>query len=120
MILNRKKYLILYVLKILESNTDLDHPMTQQEIAEWLNDVMPCDRKTVGRNIAALIEMGYPIIKTPKGCYLGGKKFGREEIAFILGAVRGTSLPELPREKREDMAERLLSVLTRIYRFDEN
>ena len=76
-----KKPLILYVLKILEANTDKEHPMKQTQIAEWLNDVMPCDRKTVGRNIEALIEMGYPIVKTQKGCYLGGKKFGTEESA---------------------------------------
>ena len=119
-ILSRKKYLIMYVLKILESNTDRNHPMTQTEIAEWLNDVMPCDRKTVGRNIEALIEMGYPIVKTQKGCYLGGKKFGTEEIAFILGAIRGDTVCELSSEKRVDLAERLLPILTRIYRFDEN
>lgn len=114
-----KKPLILYVLKILEANTDKEHPMKQTQIAEWLNDVMPCDRKTVGRNIEALIEMGYPIVKTQKGCYLGGKKFGTEEIAFILGAIRGDTVCELSSEKRVDLAERLLPILTKIYRFDE-
>ena len=84
--MNRKKYLILYVLKILEANTDFKHTMTQKQIAEWLSDVMPCDRKTVGRNIKALTEIGYPIIKTGSGYYLGGKKFGTEEIARFSGA----------------------------------
>lgn len=114
--MNRKKYLILYVLKILEANTDFNHTMTQKQIAEWLSDVMPCDRKTVGRNIEALIEMGYPIVKTQKGCYLGGKKFGTDEIAFILDAVRGNATEDLTREQREDIAVRLLPVLTKIYR----
>ena len=100
-----KKPLILYVLKILEANTDKEHPMKQTQIAEWLNDVMPCDRKTVGRNIEALIEMGYPIVKTQ---------------AFILGAIRGDTVCELSSEKRVDLAERLLPILTRIYRFEEN
>ena len=93
--MNGKKPLILYVV---------------------IASAMPCDRKTVGRNINALIGMGYPIVKTRAGCYLKGKKFDRDEISFILGAVRGESLPELPQEKREDMAERLLPVLTHIYR----
>ena len=107
--MNRKKYLILYVLKILEANTDFKHTMTQKQIAEWLSDVMPCDRKTVGRNIKALTEIGYPIIKTGSGYYLGGKKFGTEEIAFILGAIRGDTVCELSSEKRVDLAERLTS-----------
>lgn len=114
--MNRKKYLILYVLKILEANTDFNHTMTQKQIAEWLSDVMPCDRKTVGRNIKALIEMGYPIVKTGSGYYLGGKKFGTDEIAFILDAVRGNATEDLTREQREDIAVRLLPVLTKIYR----
>ena len=46
-----KKPLILYVLKILEANTDKENPMKQTQIAEWINDVMPCARKTEGRNI---------------------------------------------------------------------
>ena len=103
--MNRKKYLILYVLKILEANTDFKHTMTQKQIAEWLSDVMPCDRKTVGRNIKALTEIGYPIIKT-----------GTDEIAFILDAVRGNATEDLTREQREDIAVRLLPVLTKIYR----
>ena len=117
--MNGKKPLILYVLKILETETDERHPMTQTELTSVIASAMPCDRKTVGRNINALIGMGYPIVKTRAGCYLKGKKFDRDEISFILGAVRGESLPELPQEKREDMAERLLPILTRIYRFDE-
>ena len=67
----------MYVLKILESNTDRNHPMTQTEIAKWLNDVMPCDRKTVGRNIEALIEMGYPIVRHKRDVISEGKSSGR-------------------------------------------
>ena len=70
-----KKPLILYVLKILETETDERHPMTQTELTSVIASAMPCDRKTVGRNINALIGMGYPIVKTRAGCYLKGKKF---------------------------------------------
>lgn len=51
------------VLKILESETDRGHPLSQVKIADEISQIFPCDRKTVGRNIAALTEMGYPIKK---------------------------------------------------------
>ena len=105
--MNRKKYLILYVLKILEANTDFKHTMTQKQIAEWLSDVMPCDRKDGEGMIELEVYRGY---------YLGGKKFGTDEIAFILDAVRGNATEDLTREQREDIAVRLLPVLTKIYR----
>ena len=70
--MNGKKPLILYVLKILETETDERHPMTQTELTSVIASAMPCDRKTVGRNINALIGMGYPMkIKTAPVCRSG-------------------------------------------------
>lgn len=115
-----KKSLILYVLKILETETDERHPMTQTELTSVIASAMPCDRKTVGRNINALIGMGYPIVKTRAGCYLKGKRFDREEINYVLAAVRGDALPaEKTPEERAALADRLRRVLTRLYRTDE-
>ena len=83
-----KKNSIIAVLKILESNTDEQHPMTQTKIADWIADAKGCcDRKTVGRNIRFLQDLGYPIIKTPKGFYLSMKKFSLEEAEFIQKAI---------------------------------
>lgn len=82
-----KKPLIVYVLKVMESNTDRDHPMTQVKIAEWIDPVLPCDRKTVGRNIKTLQAMGYPIVKTSKGFYMDRRQFNADEIRFVLRAV---------------------------------
>ena len=111
-----KKPLILYVLKILETETDERHPMTQTELTSVIASAMPCDRKTVGRNINALIGMGYPIVKTRAGCYLKGN----EEINYVLAAVRGDALPaEKTPEERAALADRLRRVLTRLYRTDE-
>ena len=59
-----KKTIIVHILKILYSYSSADYPVTQTFIADYLNDIdMPCDRKTVGRNIKYLIDMGLPIIK---------------------------------------------------------
>jgi biotin operon repressor len=82
-----KKQLILLVLKILESQTDSDNPLTQKEIMQLISLIHPCDRKTVGRNIKFLKEIGYPITKTGKGFYLDKRVFTVEEIDYILEAI---------------------------------
>ena len=58
-----KKIVILYILTILKKYTDVNHPMTQQEIADKLRDEygVEVNRATVKRNLADLIDAGYDI-----------------------------------------------------------
>ncbi len=59
-----KKVIILYVLDILKKYSAEEHPISQEAIANYLNDIgIPCDRKTVGRNIGYLTDYGYKIVK---------------------------------------------------------
>ncbi len=60
---NGKKIIILYILNILRKYTDVNHPMTQQEIAErLLRDYgMEVNRSTVKRNIEDLVDANYRI-----------------------------------------------------------
>ena len=110
-----KKNSIIAVLKILESNTDEQHPMTQTKIADWIADAKGCcDRKTVGRNIRFLQDLGYPIIKTPRGFYMSGKQFTVEETQFIMQAVREAT-GKLEEEKTQ-LLTRLEKLLCKIYR----
>ena len=82
-----KKYLIVLVLKILESFTDSSHKLTQIEIAKQISKVYPCDRKTVGRNIKFLQKIGYPIVKTGTGFYMDNKFFSVYEIDYVIRAI---------------------------------
>ena len=84
---NTKKYLIVLILRILESKTDAEHPITQTQIAKEISELYPCDRKTVCRNIKFLKEMGYPIVKTTKGFYMDKKTFSKDEIDFVKQAI---------------------------------
>lgn len=62
-----KKTIIVFVLKILHNYTSVDNPATQTFISNYLNDIgVRCDRKTVGRNIKYLMEIGVPIRKSNK------------------------------------------------------
>ncbi len=58
-----KKIIILYILNILRKYTDVNHTMTQQDIADKLMQdyEMPVNRATVKRNLTDLIDAGYSI-----------------------------------------------------------
>ncbi|MBQ3278913.1 MAG: WYL domain-containing protein [Clostridia bacterium] len=58
-----KKIIILYILNILKKYTDVNHPMTQQQIADkLLSDYgISADRGTVRNNIMDLIDAEYDI-----------------------------------------------------------
>ena len=58
-----KKIIILYILNILKKYTDMNHTMTQQEIADKLmSDYgMAVNRATVKRNVSDLIDADYDI-----------------------------------------------------------
>ena len=82
-----KKTIIVHILRILYCYTSVEYPATQTFIANYLNEIdIPCDRKTVGRNIKYLIDMGLPILKSQnskRGYYYeieNDKFFIRKEI----------------------------------------
>ena len=80
---NMKKTIIVYVLKILYNYTSLTYPATQTAIVNYLNDInIPCSRKTVGRNLKYLMDMGVPIKR--KSCKNGGYYYDFENDTFLV------------------------------------
>lgn len=109
-----KKQLILWVLNVLNNESDENNPITQTKIADVISDMYPCDRKTVSRNIKFLQEMGYPIKKTSKGFYMERRVFSVEEVKFIKAAImRSTGKDET---EKVALAEKVSDVLGGIYR----
>ena len=111
--MEHKKHLIILILRILESETDKKHPITQRKICEEISRVFPCDRKTVGRNIKFLQEIKFPIIKTTKGFYMDNKQFSLYEISFILDLVKNSTDKNI---NIEDLHNRLYNLLIRNYK----
>ena len=69
------KGIIVHVLRVLYCYTSKEHLVTQTHIAQYLNDIrIPCDRKTVGRNLKYLMDMGLPIVRTGRGYYYDMEK----------------------------------------------
>ncbi len=102
-----KKLALLYILKILEAETDADHPLTQEAIAAKLFDdyELTLERKAVGRNLAMLSEAGYDVLTTPRGVYLGERVFEPSELRLLIDGVL-FSRHIHPRQARR-LAERL-------------
>ncbi len=80
-----KKIIILYILNILRKYTDINHTMTQQEIADrLLRDYgMTVNRATVRRNISDLIDAGYDIQYTEVVRTHVDKRTGQQEENII-------------------------------------
>ena len=66
-----KKNIILHILKVLCKFSSTNASIPQTAIAKYLNDLdIPCDRKTVGRNIKYLQDFGVNIQKDEKGYFI--------------------------------------------------
>ena len=102
------------VLRILESKTDAEHPITQTQIAKDISEIYPCDRKTVGRNIQFLQKLNYPIVKTSKGLYLDNMVFSVADKQFVEKAILASDLNS--DEEKEELLNKLMSLMTHKYR----
>ena len=109
-----KKQLILWVLNVLNNESDANTPITQTKIADIISDMFPCDRKTVSRNIKFLKEMGYPIKKTSKGFYMERRVFSIEEINFIKSAILESKSKD--DTEKAALAEKVSNILNKMYR----
>ena len=66
-----KQNLIVHILKVLCKFSSNNASIPQTAIAKYLNDLeIPCDRKTVGRNIKYLQDFGIDIQKDEKGYFV--------------------------------------------------
>lgn len=84
--MGNKKTTIIHVLRILYNYSSKEYPVTQTVIANYLNDIdVVCTRKTVGRDIKYLIEVGVPIRR--KRSKNGGYYYDFENDVFFVNAA---------------------------------
>lgn len=83
-----KKMLNMLILEILETYSDEEHHLTQQEILKILDRDygMSCDRRSVKNNILYLIELGYDI-DMEDGYFLAARKFEDAELRMLIDSV---------------------------------
>ena len=110
---NIRKVKILILLDLLRQNTDEDHPMTTNAIAENLAQLdIPCDRRTISQDIATLNELGYEILATmvghEKGYYVEDRSFSIPELKILIDAVQASSF--ITEKKSQELTQKLAAL----------
>ena len=90
-----QKLKLLYLLKMLQDNTDENHPMTTQQIIDRLAaEDIKAERKSIYDDIRALQDYGYDIIAVSSrncgGYYLASRDFELPELKLLVDAVQSS------------------------------
>ena len=94
--LEPKKLAIIRILQILHKHSDVDHPLTQDEIASYLlNDYgIELERKAIGKNIAILRDyfcsdndVECDIVSDKHGSYMLSRSFEDSELRMLIDGV---------------------------------
>lgn len=78
-----KKLIILYVYDALKHGSSEKHLLHQTTLAKQISEFcgIPCDRKTIARNIGYLREYGCDIVTVKgKGCYMKSYPYCGERV----------------------------------------
>ena len=111
-----KKLALIRILQILRENSDFDHPMTQDDIAEKLSSRygIEIERKAIGRNIALLKEAGYEIESGRGGSYLDVRDFDDSELRMLIDGV--LSSKHITAKHSKDLIDRLCALSNKYFR----
>lgn len=89
-----QKLKLLYIVQLLEERTDEEHPVTTQEIIEYLRGKgIAAERKSIYTDIELLTDYGLDIIRIkerPGGCYLASRPFELAELKLLVDAVQAS------------------------------
>ncbi len=90
-----QKLKLLYIIKMLEENTDENHVMSTSEIIERLDaQGIHSERKSIYDDIEKLCDFGYDIIAVHSrlggGYYMGSREFELPELKLLVDAVQSS------------------------------
>lgn len=93
---NWQKIKLLKLIDLLRQETDEEHPLTTMQICSHMEAMdIPCDRRTLSKDIALLNEMGIEIqwnwIGKEKGYFTEDRSFSVPEIKILIDAVQAAS-----------------------------
>lgn len=102
-----KQARILHVLRILWQYSDEEQPLTATFIMEQLRkEGIVCERKSIYRDLDALLDFGFDLIKTARGTYLATRVFELAELKLLLDAV--VSSHSITEKKTWEMIDHLM------------
>lgn len=113
---NDSRIRILRILELLRTETDENHPITIVEMVKLLNERWGLDsyRITVQKDIAALIDAGYPIEvvrSTQNRYYVTSQLFELPELKLLIDAVESGKF--ISEKKSRELTEKLTTLAIR-------
>lgn len=108
-----KKASILYLLDVLKTKSDEQHPLTStqliQEIYERSNHTINVERKAIYRDLQLLTDYGYDILQVHeeqlRGYYLADSTFEAAEVRILLDAIHAST--SISAKKTKLLSEKL-------------
>lgn len=102
----KQKQKLLYMAQLLYERTDEDHPVTTQEVIDYLEaNGIRSERKTVYTDMEELEDFGLDIIRVrerPGGYYLASRKFELAELKAACGCRAGVEVHHDEEVERAD------------------
>lgn len=112
---SRQKLKLLYILDILRTYSDEEHPLSANEICGYLEqNGIAAERKSIYSDIEALTDYGYDIIRSfggKKGFFLATREFEEAEIYLLCDAVRTAKF--ISPKKTRELVKKLDSMLSK-------
>lgn len=111
-----KKLALIRILQILKEHSDYNHPLSQEKIAEILeNDYgIALERKAIGRNISLLKEAGYIIESNKLGSYIDEREFEDAELRMLIDGVLSSRY--ITARHSRDLINKLCGMSNRYFR----
>lgn len=105
--LEPKKLALLRIWEILHKHSDIDHPLTQEAVAQYLERDygIIIERKAVGRNMSLLREAGLEIESGAGGSWIAQRIFEDSELHMLIDGVLCSRHITAPHSR--DLIERL-------------
>lgn len=107
---NWQKIKLLKLIDLLRQETDEQHPLTTMQICARMEEMdIPCDRRTLSKDIALLNDMGIEIqwnwVGKEKGYYTEDRAFSVPELKILIDAVQAASF--ITPAKTEDLIKKI-------------
>lgn len=100
---------ILELFKILQEQTDEEHPLDTYQLMEQLEEMgLPANRKTLKNDIESMIEAGFDVVvisSKPNKFFWGSREFELPELKLLVDAVSSSRF--ITQKKSRDLTRKL-------------
>ena len=111
-----KKLALLRIWQILRKHSDYDHPLTQEDIINYLDKDygIQMERKAIGKNISDLRDAGIDIGSRRAGSYIDNREFEDAELRLLIDGVLQSK--HITAKHSKDLIEKLCGLSNKYFR----